>query len=544
MKNWLLLILGLALGNAFAQQNPILQSPNFSPADVNCTNPPNCIENSGIDDVATVSEDGWLAYKGSWYTSHGSPTPGTSSIWLWSYGGGGEGIYTCFNFENGKQYKLCITIRTDNPPGSLGYENQDALFYIQASNGGSDFFSNFPVNPNNQIIAAWHAVDQVETTYTYTFTANNNYNKLWLFPYMLLHAPTPVDQYSMNTFDVKIEEVQPAPALAMTNNTITVSGSPVDGHWNWTPTNLVATSNPDGTIISVTPSCTPQQITGTFVADCAICSNYTLQANIGSAVEETEIITDGPACEGEPITLIANQFDPGKRFYQWMQIIDSQPVALSNNAVFSGTDSPALVIQTSAELNGAQFYCVMTTVPENCTFNSQTVAVAVFQNPTVPTVSVVNPSGGQANGSITITSPIANTILYSIDEQEPQFQPNFDNLATGTYAISAINGSGCKSTIQVTLTEPTPLTGMIPKGISPNNDGSNDAFDLTGIGNISQVKIFNRYGVNVYSKAHYLNEWQGQTDKGKSLPAATYYYVIFFENGDAKTGWVYLQREI
>ncbi|SEQ18724.1 T9SS type B sorting domain-containing protein [Flavobacterium urocaniciphilum] len=82
----------------------------------------------------------------------------------------------------------------------------------------------------------------------------------------------------------------------------------------------------------------------------------------------------------------------------------------------------------------------------------------------------------------------------------------------------------------------------IPKGLSPNNDGLNDSWNLTGL-NVERAEIFNRYGLEVYSKDKYVNEWKGFTNNGKELPSGTYYYVLTFSNGQVKTGWVYLNRE-
>ncbi|MFL9842984.1 T9SS type B sorting domain-containing protein [Flavobacterium rhizosphaerae] len=81
----------------------------------------------------------------------------------------------------------------------------------------------------------------------------------------------------------------------------------------------------------------------------------------------------------------------------------------------------------------------------------------------------------------------------------------------------------------------------IPRGISPNNDGMNDNFDISYM-NAKKLSIFNRYGEQVYTKANYKNEWYGQSDKGE-LPTGTYFYVIEFDN-ESKTGWVYINREI
>ena len=81
----------------------------------------------------------------------------------------------------------------------------------------------------------------------------------------------------------------------------------------------------------------------------------------------------------------------------------------------------------------------------------------------------------------------------------------------------------------------------IPRGISPNDDKKNDYFDLTNF-QVRKLDIFNRYGMKVYSKSNYKNEWYGKTDDGQELPDATYYYVIEFESGKSKTGWVYINR--
>ncbi len=81
----------------------------------------------------------------------------------------------------------------------------------------------------------------------------------------------------------------------------------------------------------------------------------------------------------------------------------------------------------------------------------------------------------------------------------------------------------------------------IPKGLSPNGDGLNDTWDLSNL-DVREVKIFNRYGLEVYQQNNYTNQWDGRDMKGNELPTATYYYVITFESGKQKTGWVYLQR--
>jgi gliding motility-associated-like protein len=119
--------------------------------------------------------------------------------------------------------------------------------------------------------------------------------------------------------------------------------------------------------------------------------------------------------------------------------------------------------------------------------------------------------------------------------------------ATGPEHI--INGMpGGIYSVTISATGVCPFTGSveidgthcgIPKGVSPNDDGDNDTWDLSGF-DIETVQIFNRYGMEVYDKAHYVSEWHGQDKRGHDLPDATYYYLVKLASGEAKSVWVYL----
>ena len=84
---------------------------------------------------------------------------------------------------------------------------------------------------------------------------------------------------------------------------------------------------------------------------------------------------------------------------------------------------------------------------------------------------------------------------------------------------------------------------IVTGGVSPNDDSRNDTWYLVGM-DIQKVKIFNRYGTEVYEQNDYSDQWYGQSKNGKLLPTATYYYYIKFNSGQEKTGWVYLNREV
>ncbi|MDP3679257.1 MAG: gliding motility-associated C-terminal domain-containing protein, partial [Flavobacterium sp.] len=109
---------------------------------------------------------------------------------------------------------------------------------------------------------------------------------------------------------------------------------------------------------------------------------------------------------------------------------------------------------------------------------------------------------------------------------------------TYTLTVTSTN-TGCETSNNVVIES---VYCNIQKGISPDGNGSNDFFDLR-LMDVKKLEIFNRYGIKVYNQANYTDQWKGQSNKGEDLPSATYYYVIEFNSGEPKTGWIYLIRE-
>lgn len=104
-----------------------------------------------------------------------------------------------------------------------------------------------------------------------------------------------------------------------------------------------------------------------------------------------------------------------------------------------------------------------------------------------------------------------------------------------------VDSEGCLNTQQITLENNN--CGLIPRGVSPNGDGDNDTFDLTGLG-VREISIFNRYGTEVYAfNGIYTNQWTGNANNGSHLPDGTYFYSLTLQDGKSITGWVYILRQ-
>ena len=80
----------------------------------------------------------------------------------------------------------------------------------------------------------------------------------------------------------------------------------------------------------------------------------------------------------------------------------------------------------------------------------------------------------------------------------------------------------------------------IPSGFSPNGDNKNDLFEIKGIESYpgTQLKVFNRWGMLVYSSADYQNQWDGD-----GLSDDTYYYELKITGSKEKHGYILLKRK-
>jgi gliding motility-associated-like protein len=173
-----------------------------------------------------------------------------------------------------------------------------------------------------------------------------------------------------------------------------------------------------------------------------------------------------------------------------------------------------------------------------CT-SSASGSIIVDSVPPSPIVSTVSGCNG-ASFEITASVDLGTATYEWYDSSSNLIGTTATIVITesGTYEVRATVNS-C-TTIEFVTVDKSPC--VIPKGVSPNGDGLNDTWNLSGL-NAKKVQIFNRYGVEVYSKSDYTNEWEGKTSSGDELPSATYYYVVSLPSGEVKTGWVYINRE-
>jgi gliding motility-associated-like protein len=84
----------------------------------------------------------------------------------------------------------------------------------------------------------------------------------------------------------------------------------------------------------------------------------------------------------------------------------------------------------------------------------------------------------------------------------------------------------------------------VSEAFTPNGDGINDTwmiYNLESYPNTS-VRVFNKWGDEVFKQTNYQNDWDFSSDSGSRLPAGSYYYQIdLYGNGSLDLdGWIYV----
>ncbi len=217
--------------------------------------------------------------------------------------------------------------------------------------------------------------------------------------------------------------------------------------------------------------------------------------------------TVNPICEGETLSSLPTTSLNG--------YIGSWSPALNNSATTTYTFTPnagqcATTTTLTIDVNPVPEFAIT----EGCNGTNYTLSAGGINTPN-SSYQWFNPSNNLigSEASVVISTP-------------------------GIYKL-IVTQEGCSTEESINVIAPF---CTIQKGISPNNDGRNDNFDLASY-NVNNLKIFNRYGTIAYNKSGYRDEWFGQSNKGDELPDGTYYYVIDFADLETKTGWIYISRE-
>jgi len=250
----------------------------------------------------------------------------------------------------------------------------------------------------------------------------------------------------------------------------------------------------------------------------------------------------------DPMDIAAIDFVPPNCFGGsdgWIDVLTNESTALSYAWTPSGIDADG----GYAESLSSGIYTVVVSNGSDCQ-DSATIELVDFDPLMLMLVETVDSECGEANGSIEV---VASGGQGGYAYQWGLFQNNalLDGVDAGLYDVEGTDAGGCEveGTFEVAC---YPLTPVIPSQLlTPNGDGFNDAWVVEYLWMYpdNNVKVFNRWGTQVFEAEPYDNNWAGTWDpalgSAKLLPAGTYYYLIDTRKKSQKPfrGFLELQHE-
>lgn len=199
-----------------------------------------------------------------------------------------------------------------------------------------------------------------------------------------------------------------------------------------------------------------------------------------------------------------------------------------------GTWNPSSVNTTSA---GRTVY-TFTPAPGSCGIALQ---ISIGVNP-LPGL-IMGPDATIAPGASTTldVSVTGNIVIYqwkpSTGLNDPTIKdPVASPSVTTVYTLNITDDKNCEASGSMTVTVSGGTSKiLVPNAFSPNGDGVNDTWVIANLSVYpgATVDVYNRYGQLVFHSENNSKTWDG-TLNGKSLPMATYYYIIDPKNNEKK----------
>jgi gliding motility-associated-like protein len=189
----------------------------------------------------------------------------------------------------------------------------------------------------------------------------------------------------------------------------------------------------------------------------------------------------------------------------------------SNNSI-TGTWSPALDNTTTTTYT-------FTPTAGQCALSTN---MTIIVNP-IPTISFTLSSiDFSDNPSITVNIANPSNYLYELDNDILQDSNIFYNVSYGLHSVRVYDINGCGQN------EQDIIVINYPKFFTPNGDGYNEYWNVIGLENQPNAKlyIFDRYGKLLKQLSTNGQGWDG-TFNGYQLPSTDYWFTVEYLDGNS-----------
>lgn len=378
------------------------------------------------------------------------------------------------------------------------------------------------------------------------------------------------DTVGIETFDLTISTQQIDPIYTITFHTTEVDAE----------NNENAIENPEEYLPNENPQTIYIRVDN---GECFVVGSFTIEVVICPLPDATiELIGDLNACRGRSLDvsyIVANTLGTAP-------LPSQTPIALYIDEVLYATDATPVQIPEGGQIQMQTSITLSDNIPDVFELklsvddigdgtgiveeldetNNTYITTATFQSipdlPPLQDLELCNEGFGFALFDLTeqienITLEPGNIIRFyetfddALHQTNAIFNPNAYLSNTNPQLIYIRLDTEICFTIDTFLIRTNDCPPWIPDGFSPNNDGVNDYFEISGLLDIfpdHEIFIYTRNGNLIFKGNNQTGFWNGNANTGLlydgPVPTGVYYYVLNLNHPDYKlyTGWLYLNK--
>jgi gliding motility-associated-like protein len=235
------------------------------------------------------------------------------------------------------------------------------------------------------------------------------------------------------------------------------------------------------------------------------------------------ITTNSPLCEGQTLYLETDSFPNASYFWSGPSGFSS---ILRKPVIGYATDANTGTYEIIKIANGCSSLATAIDVTINPT------PISVFY--ALPEeVSIINPVV-EFSSQATTGSSIQYQWDFGDNNSSTLYSPTHLYGDTGTFTVKYIVTNaitGCESETEKTVIVTPYFRLFIPSAFSPNGDGLNDIFEISGSAiEKYDLNIFDRWGGKMHQSANINQPWEGKVNGGYEAPQGAYVYVIIVKD--------------
>jgi gliding motility-associated-like protein len=248
------------------------------------------------------------------------------------------------------------------------------------------------------------------------------------------------------------------------------------------------------------------------------------------------VYSDGATCyDLVSVTLNVTALNPPDFGLETVSICAGTSTTLSTTGTFysylwsTGATTPQITVSAAGN------YTLTVSDANGCTATKQ----FTVTSPDAPVyASAQIGTHGGSEDSITVVYSGNGEYEFSVDGQQWQTSPVFENLEGGNYEIYIRDVGRC------TTVGPYPIFLIAyPPFFTPNGDGINDTWEIKALQTqpTSQVRIFDRYGKPLYEFFGNQTGWNGKYGYS-DLPSTDYWFTLQLADGRNVKGHFAMKR--